>query len=326
MEKIKKVLLAHGFNGIPEIFKTFKSELEAMGCEVLMPDFPVREEISVEAYFDVFNRCKEFIGSDCAVIAHSIGNGMLLKYLAANKLSLGRYISLAGFTEPFVVDGKDVLNEKVALINLSTEELDWAKNEIREKFCIFSNNDHIVPYLTLQDYARKIDGDPILIEGIGHMGHKAGITEIPGVAGLASGNIEIERCCGCIIMNDNKVLFEKEISRRGDNFWAFPKGHVEGDETDIEAALRETKEEVGLDVEITDNKPVLNCYFLNDGAVYKRVLLFLAKPVGELPEKIITQEEEVEEVRWLSLDEARELADFEATKLAIDEAKLRLGL
>lgn len=324
MEKIRKVLLVHGFNGIPEIFKAFKRDLEAMGCEVAMPDFPVREEISVEAYFELFNQYSEFFGDDCAVIAHSIGNGMLLKYLAATNKGLKRYISLAGFAVPFVVEGKDVLNEKVALIDLNSNELEHAKTAIKESFCIFSNNDHIVPYKTLQDYPKKIGGNGILIENIGHMGHKAGITELPGVAELAYGATEIEFSCGCIILDkDNKVLMEREISRNGDRFWAFPKGHMEDGETEEETAIREVKEEVGLDVKIIDKKSIDNNYFLHNGKVLKRVIQFIAKPVGDTELKL--QAEEVEQARFMSLDEARELADFEYTKITIDEVKERMG-
>lgn len=325
MEKIKKVLLVHGYNGIPEIFRAFKRDLEALGCEVAMPEFPVREEISVKGYFDIFDQYPEFFGNDCAVIAHSIGNGMLLKYLAATGKGLNRYISLAGFAVPFVVEGKDVLNEKVALINLSSDELEHAKTAIEESFCIFSNDDHIVPYKTLQEYPKKIGGVGILIENIGHMGHKAGLTELPGVAELASGTIEFEFSCGCIILDENNnVLMEREISRRGDRFWAFPKGHMEAGETEEQTAIRETKEEVGLDVEIIDKESIDNNYFLHDGKVLKQVIQFIARLVGSAELKL--QAEEVEQARFMSLDEARELADFEYIKITIDEVKERMGL
>ena len=325
MDRIRKVLLVHGYNGVPEIFKNFKSQLEATGCEVAMPDFPVRENISVEAYFAVFDQYREFLSGDTAVIAHSIGNGMLLKYLAERNLSLKRYIALAGFASPFVVEGKDTLNEKVALINLSEAELAHAREEVSESFCIFSNNDHLVPYDLLQAYPKQIGGEGILIENIGHMGHKTGLTELPGAVELATGEIRLETSCGCIVLNDkNEVLLEREISRNGDRFWAFPKGHMEAGETEIQTAIRETKEEVGLDVEIFDEGPITNNYFLHDGKVLKRVPHFLARPVGEA--KIRLQAEEVEQARFMSLDEARALADFEYTRITIDEVKERMGL
>ena len=324
MDKFKKILLVHGYNGVPEIFKSFKTRLEAFGCGVATPEFPVREDISVEGYFTVFDQYADYLGEDCAVIAHSIGNGMLLKYLAKTGKKLGRFVSLAGFAKPFMVEGKDVLNEKVALIDLNDNELTHARSAIKESFCIFSNDDHIVPYKILQDFSKQINGNGILIENIGHMGHKAGLTELPGVAELASGEIETELSCGCIVLDGDRVLLEREISRNGDRFWSFPKGHIELGETEKEAALRETKEEVGLDVEILQDKPIDNNYFLYGGKVLKRVAHFIAKPVGSTELKL--QAEEVERARFMSLDEARKLADFEYTKITIDEVKERMGL
>lgn len=37
-----------------------------------------------------------------------------------------------------------------------------------------------------------------------------------------------------------------------DGFWKFPKGHKESGETDVQAALRETAEEVGVDIQEVD--------------------------------------------------------------------------
>ncbi len=54
---------------------------------------------------------------------------------------------------------------------------------------------------------------------------------------------------GCILNEKNEVLLQK----RGDcNMWGFPGGALELDETPETAAIREVKEETGLDVEIVD--------------------------------------------------------------------------
>ena len=97
---------------------------------------------------------------------------------------------------------------------------------------------------------------------------------------------------------------------------------MEPGETEIQTALRETKEELGLDVEIIDEKSIDNNYFLHDGKILKQVSHFLAKPLST---DLKLQAEEVEEARWLSFDEARDLATFEFTKITIDEVKERLG-
>jgi 8-oxo-dGTP pyrophosphatase MutT (NUDIX family) len=52
---------------------------------------------------------------------------------------------------------------------------------------------------------------------------------------------------GCIFNDKGEVL----LQRRGDsNKWGFPGGAIEIGETPHEAAIREAKEETGLDVEV----------------------------------------------------------------------------
>ena len=54
---------------------------------------------------------------------------------------------------------------------------------------------------------------------------------------------------GCVFDTDGKVL----LQRRGDsNKWGFPGGAIEIGETPEMAAIREVKEETGLDVKVTD--------------------------------------------------------------------------
>ena len=47
-----------------------------------------------------------------------------------------------------------------------------------------------------------------------------------------------EISCGAIIINNNKVLLVEQQT----DFIGFPKGHIEGNETYLETALREVKE------------------------------------------------------------------------------------
>ena len=181
---MKNVLLVHGFNGIPKIFEYFKRELEKENYNVTLPEFPVREEITVEGYFEVFDKYKELFNEDLIVVAHSIGNPMFIKYISKHNLKVGKYISLAGFSKDYYNDGKDVLNEKVKLTILSEKEKDDAKKLIVDKHSIYSNNDHIVPFELLKEFCIDIDSKPILIENIGHMGKKSGLEELPEVLEL----------------------------------------------------------------------------------------------------------------------------------------------
>ena len=117
-----------------------------------------------------------------------------------------------------------------------------------------------------------------------------------------------EKCCGCIIIENNKVLLVYEKNR---NFWGFPKGHMEKGENEIETALREVKEEVGLDVEIIDKEKryILN-YIIRD-EIDKTTVLYLAIPKNK---EIVMQESEIEKVKWCDFEEALETLTFDNSK------------
>lgn len=181
---MQNILLIHGFNGIPKIFQYFKEELEKLDYNVIMPEFPVREEITVEGYFEILDKYKEFFNENLIVVAHSIGNPMFIKYISKYGLKIGKYISLAGFSKDFFNEGKDVLNEKVKLTILTDEELNNAKKLIKEKYSIYSDSDHLVPFELLEQYCRDINSIAIPMKDIGHMGKKSGLEKLPKVLEL----------------------------------------------------------------------------------------------------------------------------------------------
>ena len=117
-----------------------------------------------------------------------------------------------------------------------------------------------------------------------------------------------EKCCGCIIIENNKVLL---VYEKTGNFWGFPKGHMEKGENEIETALREVKEEVGLDVEIIDKEKryILN-YIIRD-EIDKTTVLYLAIPKNK---EIVMQESEIEKVKWCDFEEALETLTFDNSK------------
>ena len=185
---LKNVILIHGFNGIPKIFKYFKEELEKEEYNVIMPEFPVRENITIEGYFKIFEKYKEYFDEDLIVIAHSIGNPMFIKYISKYGLKVGKYISLAGFSKDFFNEGKNILNEKVKLTVLTEDELNNAKTLINKKYSIYSDSDHLVPFEVLEQYCKDIDSISIPMKDIGHMGKKSGLEKLPIVVNMVTDN------------------------------------------------------------------------------------------------------------------------------------------
>lgn len=97
---------------------------------------------------------------------------------------------------------------------------------------------------------------------------------------------------GPVIVENNKVLLDKQGA---DDFWKFCGGKIREDETLIETAIRRSKEELGIDLEITNKTPFIT-YTTKEGS---DVILahFLAKKIGE-----INPGEEVHEWSWFDLD------------------------
>lgn len=118
--------------------------------------------------------------------------------------------------------------------------------------------------------------------------------------------MKFEKSCGCIIIENSKVLLIKQIK----GIWGFPKGHVEKDETELETAIREVKEETNIDVEVQEDKRYTMNYKTDKGAD-KEVVLFLAKKIGG---DIKPQESEVSVIEWLDFDEAIKKISYENTK------------
>ena len=115
-----------------------------------------------------------------------------------------------------------------------------------------------------------------------------------------------EKSCGCIILKGDKVLLIGAKDDEGELFWSFPKGHQEDGETDVETAIRETKEETNLDVKIVDDEPIRAGHLVHGGTAYKEILLFVAEPLND---EIKKQEDEVEKVEWVKIDEAGKYFD-----------------
>lgn len=110
--------------------------------------------------------------------------------------------------------------------------------------------------------------------------------------------MKYEKSCGCIIIEDEKVLLVKQTK----GHWGFPKGYVEADETEVETAIREVKEETNIDVEVEENKRYTMRYVTDKGNM-KEIVYFVARKVGG---EIKAQECEIDEIEWLDFRKALE--------------------
>ena len=87
--------------------------------------------------------------------------------------------------------------------------------------------------------------------------------------------------------------------------WTFPKGKLDAGETDEEAAKREVMEEASLAVNLGPELP--STTYLDKSGKHKRVRYWAMTPAdGSEP----TGANEVDEARWVSVDDARSLLTY----------------
>ncbi len=108
------------------------------------------------------------------------------------------------------------------------------------------------------------------------------------------------------------------VHRRQPRLWALPKGTPDAGETSAETAVRETREETGLEVEIEVPLESISYYFVRGRTRFnKTVHFFLMRPVGGSTDD---HDHEFDEVRWVQLEEALELLTHATERGVVEHA------
>lgn len=108
---------------------------------------------------------------------------------------------------------------------------------------------------------------------------------------------------GAVIEKSGKYLLVQEAKSSCRGKWNLPAGHLDPNETILEGAKREVKEETGCDIELTGICQIGNRISENDLFVS---IIFTARL---LQEKITFDQTEILDVRWFSFEEITTMAD-----------------
>lgn len=103
-----------------------------------------------------------------------------------------------------------------------------------------------------------------------------------------------------LIEDQGRFLLVEEMSADKKPVFNQPAGHLEANETLLEAAVRETLEETGWDVELTAVTGIYLYTAPSNGVTYQRVC-FAARPVRHHPERAL--DDGILGTRWMTREE-----------------------
>ena len=129
----------------------------------------------------------------------------------------------------------------------------------------------------------------------------------------------VEVSCGAVVFTRAAEGIRYVIIRSLEGFYGFPKGHMEAGETEQETALREIREEVGLEVRLLDGFREVHEYLMpkKPGAM-KRVVYFLAEYEDQ---PIAPQAEELSQASLMTFEEAMAAFQFENLRELLQKAQ-----
>jgi bis(5'-nucleosidyl)-tetraphosphatase len=129
--------------------------------------------------------------------------------------------------------------------------------------------------------------------------------------------VKFHRSAGIIVFKRNKEI-RYLLLHYESGHWDFPKGTIEEGENEKETALRELKEEAGINAKIIkDFKEKIQYFYREEGELVKKEVVFF---LGETKEENVKLSYEHIGFDWLNFEKAIERLTFKNSKEILKKA------
>lgn len=130
--------------------------------------------------------------------------------------------------------------------------------------------------------------------------------------------MQYEKSCGIIVFRkyhgNTELLL---IKHANGGHWSFPKGHVEPGETETETAIREVKEETGIDAMVDTSFREVVCYNPKKDT-QKHVIYFLGRAKNY---DVKPQPEEVSQTKWVEISRVQQVLSYDNDRQLVSKVK-----
>ena len=132
---------------------------------------------------------------------------------------------------------------------------------------------------------------------------------------------------GVVFRRDDDRIDVVIVAVGSNNRWQLPKGLVEKDEKPETAAVREAREEGGVDSEVVEHIETVEYWFAGlDGGervrFHKRVHFYLLRYLSGDTSR---HDWEVNEARWVPIDDAKSQLAFDNERRVVERARELIG-
>jgi 8-oxo-dGTP pyrophosphatase MutT (NUDIX family) len=134
-----------------------------------------------------------------------------------------------------------------------------------------------------------------------------------------------EFSAGGVVVRDGRCIVIVPTRRAADGrkVLALPKGHPAGGESAADAALREVREETGVQARVLEPLGAVRYWYRRGGRrVHKTVHFYLCE---FLTGSTADHDHEVDEARWIPLQEARKALSYAGERALIERALSKLA-
>lgn len=134
-------------------------------------------------------------------------------------------------------------------------------------------------------------------------------------------SVVIEKSAGAVVFHTGKQV---EYLLIYSTYWEFPKGMIDANEQEEEAARREVREETGLEVELqADWREAINYFYRRreSGALVKKQVVYF---LGKARSQRVKISWEHRDARWATYDAALELLKYENARSILTKGNERI--